>query len=103
MTITTSKQLNNRCNAGQPKLVCDGGKLKHIMNSLEKVFYGEIHSSRGKLAGRLSANLSRSVGTSITCCVAMKGKGAWSLTKMDIVVDGYNPETSAIYQFYGCK
>ena len=29
-----------RCNGGQPKLVCDGGKFKHIMNSSEKVFYG---------------------------------------------------------------
>ena len=29
-----------RCTGGQPKLVSDGGKFKHIMNSSEKVFYG---------------------------------------------------------------
>ena len=29
-----------RCNGGQPKLVCDGEKFKHTMNSSEKGFYG---------------------------------------------------------------
>ena len=29
-----------RCTGGQPKLVCDGGMFKHIMNSSEKVFCG---------------------------------------------------------------
>ena len=28
------------CTGGQAKLVCDGGKFKHIMNCSEKVFYG---------------------------------------------------------------
>ena len=30
----------NRCTSGKPKLICDGGKFKHIMNSSETVFYG---------------------------------------------------------------
>ena len=29
-----------RCTGGQPKLMCDSGKFKNIMNSSEKVFYG---------------------------------------------------------------
>ena len=41
----------------------------------------EIHSSHGKLASGLSASLSLVVGTSITHCAAMEGKGEWSLTK----------------------
>ena len=69
-----------RCTGGQPKLVCDGRKFKHIMNSSEKVFYGEIHSSHGKDVDGLSASLSRSVDTSIMHRAAMEEKGAWSLT-----------------------
>ena len=38
-----------RCNGGQLKLMCDGGKLKHIMNSLEKVFYGGNTQFPGKV------------------------------------------------------
>ena len=52
--------------SGQLKLICNDGKFKRIMNNSEKVLYGEIHSSHGKLAGGLSASLSGLVGTSIT-------------------------------------
>ena len=41
---------------------------------------GEIHNSHGKDVNGLSASLSRLFNTSITHCVAMEGKGAWSLT-----------------------
>ena len=29
-----------RCNGGKAKIICSGGKFKHILNSSEKVFYG---------------------------------------------------------------
>ena len=70
-----------QCNGSQPKLLCDGGKFKHIMNSSEKVFYGEIYSSPGKVAGGLNASPSLVVSTYITHCVTMEEKGARSLTE----------------------
>ena len=29
-----------RCTGGKTKIICSGGKFKHILNSSEKVFYG---------------------------------------------------------------
>ena len=29
-----------RCNGGKTKIICSGGKFRHILNSSEKVFYG---------------------------------------------------------------
>ena len=69
------------CTGGQPKLVCYGGKFKHIMSSSEKFFCGyQIHSTHGKLAGGLNTSPSLVVGTFIMHCAAMEEKGAWSLT-----------------------
>ena len=48
---------------------------------------GEICSSRGKLAGGLSASLSGSVGASITHCTAMEER-AITIDKKEILVDG---------------
>ena len=61
-----------RCTGSQPKLVCDGRKLKHIMNSSEKVFYGGIYSSSGKLADGSNANWSLLVVTLIMHGVAWR-------------------------------
>ena len=73
--------IERRCNGGKPKLVCNGGKFKHIMNSSEKFSMEEIQNSHGKLASGLRVSPSLVVGTSITQCVVMEGKGEWSLTK----------------------
>ena len=31
---------DERCTGGKTKIICSGGKFKHILNSFEKVFYG---------------------------------------------------------------
>ena len=31
---------DERCTGGKTKIICSGGKFKHILNSSEKVFYG---------------------------------------------------------------
>ena len=69
------------CNGGQPKLVCGGGKFRHIMKISEKGFYGGNTQFHGRLVGGLSDSLSRLVGTSIMHCAVMEGKGAWLLIK----------------------
>ena len=54
----------HRCTSGQPKLVCNGGKFKHIMNSSEKVFYGGNTQFSWRGCGRIeyqSEQISRHV------------------------------------------
>ena len=72
------------CIGCRPQLVCDGGKFKNIMNSSEKVFYGGIRSSCGKLAGGLGASLSLVASTFITYCVAMEERELLRSTKRNL-------------------
>ena len=63
-----------------------------------------ILSFRGKLAGGSNASPSLLVDTFITRCAVIEEKGAMSLAKTkSCIVDGFDSETSTIYQFYGCK
>ena len=71
MTITTGTL--PKSNVLAVKLLCDGGKFNHIMNNSEKVFYGGIRSSHGKLAGGSGASPSLLYGISIMHCEAIEG------------------------------
>ena len=92
-----------RCTGGQPKLVCDDGKFKHIMNSSEKVFCGGTYSFCGKVADGFGDSLSGSVLTFIMSLCGHGGERAIKMNKKEMLVDGYDPETSTVYRFYGCK
>ena len=91
------------CTGGQPKLVCDGGKFRQIMNNLEKVFYvGNTQFSwkackwierQSELCGRYIHHAFCGHG----------GKRCVVIDKKEILVNGYDPETSTVYKFYGCK
>ena len=37
---TTVHLKEERCTGGKTKIICSGGKFKHILNSSDKVFYG---------------------------------------------------------------
>ena len=54
----------------------------------------EMRSFHGKLAGGLSHSLSGS---------GYKGERYMVINKKEILVNRWDPETSTIYQFYGCK
>ena len=92
-----------QCTGSQPKLACDGGKFKHIMSSSEKVFYGGNMQLSWK-ACRWIVHQSE-----LTCrhihhgLCGHGGERCVVIDKKEILVDEYDPETSAIYQFYGCK
>ena len=64
---------------------------------------GEMCSPPGKLVGGSSASPSLVASTFITCCATMEGKCMVISKNEEILVDRYNPETSIVYQFYGCK
>ena len=59
---------------------------------------GEIRSFYGKLARGSSASPSLVVGTFITHCAVMKEKGGH--LQNEILLNGFDSETSIICQFY---
>ena len=96
------------CTGGQPKLLCPGEKFKRIMNSSEKVFYGgnTQFSFKGcKWIEKQSELLGRHIhhamcghgGERCVTYTTPKGK------EVEIMVDGFDPELSTVYQFHGCK
>ena len=92
-----------RCTGGQPKLVCDGGKFKHIMNTSEKVFYGGNTQFSLKAFKWIECHSER-IGSYIHHALCGHGgERCVVINKKEILVDGYNSETSTIYQFYRCK
>ena len=80
------------------KLVCDGGKFKHIMNSSEKVFCGGNTQFSWK-ACKWIEHQSEHIGRHIYHPLCSHGgKRAIKIDKREILVDGYDLETSTIYQ-----
>ena len=64
---------------------------------------GKIHSSHGKLGGGSNTSPSSLIDTFTTHYLVMEKKGTWLLIKTKILVDGFNSETSTVYQFCRCK
>ena len=98
-----------RCTGGQPKLLCPGEKFKRIMNSSEKVFYGggsTQFSFKGcKWIEKQSENIGKHIHHALCghggerCVIYTTPKGR----EVEIMVDGFDPESSTVYQFHGCK
>ena len=92
-----------RCTGGQPKLVCNGGKFKHIMNSSEKVFYGGNTQFSLKACKWIECHSER-IGRHIHHALCGHGgERCVVINKKEIVLDGHDSETSTVYQFHGCK
>ena len=97
------------CDGGKTKLICPGGKFERIMNSSEKVFYGG-HKNFSYAACQWIEKQSELTGKHIHhalcghggefCAEVEKVEGDWG---KDISVDGYEPESKTIFQYYGCK
>ena len=75
------------CAGGHAKLVCPGEKFKRIMNTSEKVFYGGNAQFSWKACRWIERQSER-------CLV---------INKNEILVDGFDSETSTVCQFYRCK
>ena len=93
----------NRCTGGQTKLICSGKKFKHIMNSSEKVFHGGNTQFSWKACKWIECHSER-IGRHIHhAFCGHGGERCVVIIEKEILVDGHDPETSTIYQFYGCK
>ena len=92
-----------RCNGGRPKLVCSGGKFKHSMNSLEKAFYGRNTQFSWDACRWIECQSELKSRYIHHALCGHGGERCMVIDKKEILVDGYDHETSTIYQFYGCK
>ena len=91
------------CDGGKTKLICPGGKFERIMNSSEKVFYGG-NTNFSYAACQWIEKQSELIGEHIHH--ALCGHGGEFSVKIGgkkFFVDGYDPKTRTIFQYYGCK
>ena len=97
-----------RCTGGHPKLLCPGEKFKRIMKSSEKVFYGgnTQFSFKGcKWIEKQSENIGEHIHHALCghggerCVTYTTPLG----NEVEIMVDGFDPKSSTVYQFHGCK
>ena len=91
------------CGGGKTKLICPGTKFRRIMNSSEKVFYGE-NTNFSYAACQWIEKQSELIGKHIHH--ALCGHGGEFSVKIGgkkIFVDGYEPKTRTIFQYHGCK
>ena len=91
------------CGGGKTKLISPGTKFRRIMNSSEKVFYGE-NTNFSYAACQWIEKQSELIGKHIHH--ALCGHGGEFSVKIGgkkIFVDGYEPKTRTIFQYHGCK
>ena len=91
------------CDGGKTKLICPGGKFERIMNSSEIVFYGGC-TNFSYAACQWIEKQSELIGKHIHHALCGHG-GEFSVKigKKKFFVDGYEPKTRTIFQYYGCK
>ena len=91
------------CGGGKTKLICPGEKFERIMNSSEIVFYGG-KKNFSYAACHWIEKQSELIGEHIHHALCGHG-GEFSVKigKKKIFVDGYEPKTRTIFQYYGCK
>ena len=91
------------CGGGKTKLICPGTKFRRIMNSSEKVFYGQ-NTNFSYTACQWIEKQSELIGKHIHHALCGHG-GEFSviISGKKIFVDGYEPKTRTIFQYHGCK
>ena len=91
------------CSGGKTKLICPGEKFERIMNSSEKVFYGGC-TKFSYAACQWIEKQSELTGKHIHHALCGHGGEFYvEVWKKEIPVDGYEPESKTIFQYYGCK
>ena len=100
-----------RCTGEKTKIICSGGKFKHILNSSEKVFYGSDTKFSYTVRQWTEA---QDKETDKHIHHKMCGHGgecmvkAWVLNDKGekepaiFLVDGCEPETNTVHQLHGC-
>ena len=96
---------NGSCLGGKPRIICNGRKIKRILNNSEKVFYGgkqNFSYSACKWIEHMTVKTGKHIHH------ALCGHGGERVIRDSkgnelSLVDGYEPSTKTIYQYHGCK
>ena len=93
------------CSGGKTKLICLGVKFERIMNSSEKVFYGGKDFDLSCYpACQWIEKQSELIGEHIHHALCGHGgEPSVKIGREKIFVDGYEPKTRTIFQYYSCE
>ena len=100
-----------RCTGRKTKIICSGGKFRHILNSSEKVFYGGetkfsytacqwIEAEAVKIGKHIHHKMCGHGGERMVKVQILNDKGRKE--PVTFLVDGYEPEANTVYHFHGC-
>ena len=100
-----------RCTEGKTKIICTGGKFKHILNSSEKVSHGGdtkfsyaacqwIETQAIETGKHIHHKMCGHGGERMVTVRVLNDKS--EKEPVHFLVDGYEPETNTVYQFHGC-
>ena len=91
------------CDGGKTKLICPGTKFRRIMNSSENVFYGG-NTNFSYAACQWIEKQSELIGEHIHHALCgHRGEFSVKIGGKKFFVDGYEPKTRTIFQYYRCK
>ena len=99
------------CTEGKTKIICSGGKFRHILDSSEKVFYSGdtkfvytacqwIEAEAVKIGKHIRHKICGHGGEHMVKDWVLNDKR--EKEPVTFLVDGYEPETNTVYQFHGC-
>ena len=102
---------DERCTGGKTKIICSGGKFKHILNLSEKVFYVRdtkfsyttcqwIEAQAIETGKHIHHKMCEHGGEHMVKVWVLNDKG--KKEPAFFLVDGYDTETNTVYQFNGC-
>ena len=98
-----------RCTGGKTKIICSGGKFRHILKSSEKVFYGgdtKLNYTACQWIGAQAIETGKYIhhkmcghgGERMVKACVLNDKG--QKEPLTFLVDVYEPETNTVYQFH---
>ena len=102
---------DERCTEGKTKIICSGGKYKHILISSEKVFCGGdtkfscavcqwIEAQATEIGKHIHHKMCGHDGERMVTVWVLNDKG--EKESVSFLVDGYEPETNTVCQFHRC-
>ena len=94
---------NGTCTGGKTRVIFQGQKFKKIMSSSEKVFYGgntQFNYAACKWIERQAELFGKHIHHALC---GHGGEYCVTINKKEILIDGYEPESRTIFQYYGCK
>ena len=98
-----TRHKENECKGVKTKIICRGKKVKRMVNSSDKAFYGGA-SNFSYAACQWIEAIAEQTGRHIHHALCGHGgERQFSVESGKCKVDGYEPITKTVYEFNGCK